>query len=168
VDAKKNSFFYLLFCLIACILSLPAVSTAEPPAQADGLALSLPVVSLSNQSNGPHVQWEQTFGGSYTDYSYSVQETSDGGYIIAGYTNSFGAGSYDVYLIKLAPCILGDLDYDDDVDNDDLALFKEKWLNTGCNAGNNWCGGADLNRDGDVDFADFALFAQHWLEGTTP
>jgi hypothetical protein len=64
--------------------------------------------------------------------------------------------------------IKGDFDNDGDVDNDDLALFIQKWLNTDCNTNNNWCGGADFDRDGDVDFVDFALFLQHWLEGTTP
>ena len=45
-------------------------------------------------------QWSQTFGGNSVDYSESVHQTSDGGYIVAGYTYSYGAGYYDVYLIK--------------------------------------------------------------------
>jgi hypothetical protein len=48
---------------------------------------------------GNHL-WSKTFGGSNNEIAYSIQQVSDGGYIIAGYTQSFGAGGLDAYLIK--------------------------------------------------------------------
>lgn len=45
--------------------------------------------------------WEQTYGGSLkNDYGYSVIEASNGGYMIAGATRTYGAGDADFYLIK--------------------------------------------------------------------
>lgn len=50
-------------------------------------------------SNG-EVDWTQTYGGDQDELAYSVNETADAGYILSGYTNSFGSGYEDVYLIK--------------------------------------------------------------------
>jgi uncharacterized delta-60 repeat protein len=48
----------------------------------------------------PDTLWTRTYGGSGYDWAYSIRQTSDGGYIVAGVTNSFGAGSYDFYVVK--------------------------------------------------------------------
>jgi hypothetical protein len=46
------------------------------------------------------IEWSKFFGGSQLDWGWGVQQTYDGGYIIAGETTSFGAGGYDAWLIK--------------------------------------------------------------------
>jgi hypothetical protein len=51
-------------------------------------------------SSYPQIKFEQTLGDSLSDLSLSVQQTSDNGYIIVGWTESKGAGGHDVYLVK--------------------------------------------------------------------
>ena len=53
-------------------------------------------------SNG-NEEWIRKFGGGGHDYAQSVQQTSDGGFVIVGEVNSFGVGYGDVWLIKVSP-----------------------------------------------------------------
>ena len=46
------------------------------------------------------MQWNQTYGGADFDRAYSVVQTSDEGYTLAGVTGSFGAGNDDFWLVK--------------------------------------------------------------------
>jgi len=56
---------------------------------------------LIKTNNQGDTLWTRTYGGSGSDYAHSVQQTVDGGYIMAGYTYSFGAGDNDYYLVKI-------------------------------------------------------------------
>lgn len=47
-----------------------------------------------------NIEWTKSYGGNQTDKAHCVKPTSEGGYIVVGYTQSFGAGSDDVYLIR--------------------------------------------------------------------
>jgi hypothetical protein len=46
--------------------------------------------------------WSETCGGEDWDLGHAIEPTSDGGYVIAGYTQSFGAGANDLWLLKIA------------------------------------------------------------------
>ncbi len=59
-------------------------------------------ICLLKIDSGGVLTWAKTFGGSSSDIGNSLQQTNDGGYIIAGITQSYGAGAVDVYLIKTA------------------------------------------------------------------
>lgn len=80
-----------LVCVIAVVSSLMAVLCSHAAVCAQVLSvLSAP----------PQTEWSQVYGGEENDFAASVVQTSDGGYVIAGETRSFGAGLYDFWLMK--------------------------------------------------------------------
>jgi hypothetical protein len=52
-------------------------------------------------SSPPVAEWNQTYGGAEDDFAYSIIQTSDGGYLAAGVTYSFGAVAGDAWLVKI-------------------------------------------------------------------
>lgn len=63
------------------------------------------IVKLSSTGN---IEWQKALGGTGNDYANSIQQTTDGGYVIAGYTNSTNGdvsgnhGSNDLWVVKLS------------------------------------------------------------------
>ena len=57
-------------------------------------------------------EWYIWFGGEEQDHGECIQKTTDGGYIVVGSTISYGAGSYDVWLLRLE----GDLSVENEPD----------------------------------------------------
>lgn len=63
--------------------------------------------AFSAMAQAPVIQWQKSLGGSGNDYANSVQETAEGGYIVAGYTSSADGdvtgnhGGNDMWVVKL-------------------------------------------------------------------
>ncbi len=46
------------------------------------------------------VRWEKSYGGFNNDIGRSIIQLPDSGFVIAGYTNSYGAGGYDMFVVR--------------------------------------------------------------------
>jgi hypothetical protein len=88
------------------------------------------LITVSTAFAQPDSLWSRTLGGSLDDVCNSVQQTTDGGYIIAGWTESFGVGSKDFWLVKT------------DADGDSL------WSRTFGGAGYEECNSMQQTSDG--------------------
>jgi len=53
-------------------------------------------------SSNAYSDWAKTYGGGADDEARSIQQTADGGYIVAGWSSSFGAGNKDFLVLKLS------------------------------------------------------------------
>jgi len=80
----------------ACNRTSPS---ANPPTQNAHTQTSPPSDTIP--ATGPSPYFCKAIGGPEGEWSHSLIQTSDGGYAIAGYTESFGAGKEDVYVVKL-------------------------------------------------------------------
>ncbi|MEO7263402.1 MAG: T9SS type A sorting domain-containing protein [Ferruginibacter sp.] len=74
------------------------------------LAFSITVfsISISFTQIAPAIQWQKSFGGSNSDVGNSIRQTTDGGYIMSGWTSSNDAdvsgnhgGYFDGWVVKL-------------------------------------------------------------------
>jgi len=125
------------------------------------------VYAIKTDPNG-NSQWEKIFGIAYygryaVGVGYSVQQTSDGGYIIAGEGLFVGAGHWDIYLIKLCneDTLAGDLNCDASVNFEDFAILADQWLQP---PGIPSADIAPSPVDGIVNYLDLAVLVENWLE----
>ena len=51
-------------------------------------------------AQAPDTMWSKIYGGSEDDVGYWVEQTADGGFIITGYTRSYGGSDWDLWLLK--------------------------------------------------------------------
>lgn len=71
------------------------------------LSIIFSTILLSNSNAQPSIQWEKSLGGTGFDYAYSIRQTYDGGYIVAGSSASNDGdvtgnhGGEDVWVVKL-------------------------------------------------------------------
>jgi hypothetical protein len=69
-----------------------------------------------------YAQWARTYGGSGEDRAYSIQQTHNGGYIVAGQSSSFSASySDEIWVLKLSQG--GDIEWQQAYGGDDLVLY---------------------------------------------
>ncbi|MCD4846304.1 MAG: hypothetical protein K8R25_17645 [Methanosarcinales archaeon] len=93
---------------------------------------------VKTDSNG-NEQWNETFGGTDNDFAQSIQQTTDGGYIIAGSTESYSAGGKDFWVIKVGGNQIND-------------NWKNEWI------------GEDSEGGGAVTTVELQKAIHHWLE----
>jgi len=99
-DAAGNMQWNKTYGAIACWGS-SVVQTSDGGYAIAGTISTFPIsnwdVYLVKTDAAGNMQWNKTYGVTADNFGYSVVQTSDGGYAIAGYTQPYG---YDVYLVK--------------------------------------------------------------------
>ena len=113
-------FFNLfLICLLMFLLGIinskwTLLKGKEKTRRKVGIYFSIPflvfflfaISGLSNEQENkkeilPAITWDWTYGGGNNESASSIIQTTDGGYAVAGSTDSEGAGQSDSWVIKL-------------------------------------------------------------------
>jgi PKD repeat protein len=126
------------------------------------------IIKLSNTGN---IEWQNTIGGSSTDYLLSINQTTDGGYIVGGHSNSTTSGdkteasqgSYDNWIIKLSST--GAIEWQKTIggDNTDYLSTIEQTTDSGYIVG----GYSNSNISGDKSTANQGGY-DYWVIKLTP
>jgi len=116
-------------------------------------ALDYNIYLVKTDVNGDTL-WTRTYGGSGDEGARAVCQTTDGGYVVVGQTNSWGAGGRDIYLVKT------------DVNGDTL------WTRTYGGTGNDWGFSVEQTTDGGYIIAgekntNFAYLVKTDVNGDT-
>jgi len=102
---KMSIMLVTVFLLTVAIssLTIPIYSSDVQPVgegKRGGLLDQHESLQAYSFSEPPETEWNKTYGGPLDDWGEAVIETSDGGYALTGYTQSFGAGALDFWLVK--------------------------------------------------------------------
>jgi len=100
LDWKGNALWQRLLDGGASVVSIHSISantngSYTAAGEIDGDML---VLNLSSDGN---IQWQKKYGGSQNDFARSILQTPDGGYIVAGSTNSFNLINQGAWVLKL-------------------------------------------------------------------
>jgi hypothetical protein len=103
---RVRCFFFLLVGITVFFGLLSAGCTKESTQTGlSGSQSSTGGQGYPSTSTGPQGYQGSTFaktiGGSSDDFASSIIQSSDGGYVVAGLTSSFGAGDDDFYVVKM-------------------------------------------------------------------
>jgi hypothetical protein len=92
--------------MIIRILKLKQIALINVLFMALLTGLILCAISMANASTPGNLTWSKTYGGSQDDGANGIARTSDGGYILTGYTSSYGTGlsvngTSNLWLVKM-------------------------------------------------------------------
>lgn len=65
------------------------------------IAVIAPFIVTLLHAQEPELLWSRTYGGDFWEKAYDGVPTDDGGFLLVGYTESFGAGESDLYIVKV-------------------------------------------------------------------